>query len=195
MSTADKENEDIENPKKRTKQAPIPPTRTTSRKVAPSQVLSPRSANSRTIPRSPVRPTTAATTKSFLARPISPLKPVAPVPSGGAAGILTNMVEKAKTRGAAVKKTTEASTAVGRGRKPVAPAASAPRVGRPRTSIISESSESSNSTIVRKPVPVAKKEPVKRTVMGAIRGMGTKKGPAVPPKSTAPAGRVLRKRN
>lgn len=107
------------------------------------------------------------------------------------------MVEKAKTRGgAAAKKATEVSTATGRAKR-IAAAAPAPRVGRGRTSIISESSESSNSTVVRKIVAPVKKEPAKRTVMGTLRGMGTKKAPAVPAKTAvaAPAGRVLRKRN
>jgi hypothetical protein len=125
------------------------------------------------------------------------MKLTGPIPAGGAAGILTSMVEKAKTRGvAASKKATEASSAVGRGRRPAVPTtASAPKVGRVQTSMISESSESSTSTVVRKPILPTKKEPVKKTMMGAIRGIGARKPPVVPPKSTAPAGRVLRKRN
>ncbi|KAH7398062.1 Borealin N terminal-domain-containing protein [Cadophora sp. MPI-SDFR-AT-0126] len=200
--SVDKENEDIENPKKRVRGPPIPPARTTSRaKMQASQVLSPRSANSRTLPRSPIRP--ASPTKSLLARPISPLKPTAPVPSGGAAGILTNMVEKAKsTRAGAARKVTaeKAAPAAGRGRR-AAPPASAPTVGRGRASTISESSESSNATIVRKPVPApTKKAPVKKTVMSTIKGMGSqKKMPAASKASAAPTtaagGRVLRKRN
>ncbi|PVH78920.1 hypothetical protein DL98DRAFT_516416 [Cadophora sp. DSE1049] len=202
--SVDKENEDIENPKKRIRGPPIPPARTTSRaKIQPSQVLSPRSANSRTLPRSPIRP--ASPTKSFLARPVSPLKPSAPVPSGGAAGILTNMVEKAKsTRAGTARKVTAekpapAAVGAGRGRR-AAPPASAPTVGRGRASTISESSESSNATIVRKPVAVPKKAPVKKTVMSTIKGMGSqKKMPAASKASAAPTtaagGRVLRKRN
>ncbi|KAH6723613.1 Borealin N terminal-domain-containing protein [Leptodontidium sp. 2 PMI_412] len=199
--SVDKENEDIENPKKRVRGPPIPPARTTSRaKIQPSQVLSPRSANSRTLPRSPIRPASPA--KSFLARPVSPLKPSAPVPSGGAAGILTNMVEKAKSTraGAARKVTAEKPATIGAGRgKRTAPAASAPTVGRGRASTISESSESSNATIVRKPVPAPKKAPVKKSVMSTIKGMGSqKKMPAASKASAAPTaagGRVLRKRN
>ncbi|KAK0103219.1 hypothetical protein ONS95_005253 [Cadophora gregata] len=206
--SVDKENEDIENPKKRIRGAPIPPARTTSRpgaRIQPSQVLSPRSANSRTLPRSPIRP--ASPTKFLLARPISPLKPTAPVPSGGAAGILTNMVEKAKSSraaaGAARKVTAEkaapATVGAGRGRR-AAPSAAAPTTGRGRASTISESSESSSATtIVRKPVAAAKKVPVKKTVMSTIKGMGSqKKMPAASKASAAPTtagGRVLRKRN
>ncbi|KAF8851092.1 hypothetical protein BDZ45DRAFT_731134 [Acephala macrosclerotiorum] len=193
----DKENEDIENPKKRTRGAPVPPTRTTSKaKIQPSQVLSPRSANSRTLPRSPVaRPISPQ--KSFLARPISPLKPTAPAPAGGAAGILTNMVEKAKTTRATVtRKVPAESSAAGAGRgRRAAPAASALKVGRGRASTISESSDSSNTTVVRKPVA-----PAKKTMMSTIKGMGSQKKIPAAAKSTASTapvstGRVLRKRN
>jgi len=197
ISSGDKENEDIENPKKRTRGAPVPPARTTSRAKLQTQVLSPRSANSRTITRSPIRPSPS---KSNLARPVSPLKPAAPVPAGGAAGILTNMVEKAKsTRGAATRKAPEPAktTGVGRGKRAAAPAP-APRVGRGRASTISDSSDTSNSTVVRNPV-AAKKEPTKRTVMGTIKGMGgagaSKKVPAGKPEAKATGTRVLRKRN
>ncbi|CZR65866.1 uncharacterized protein PAC_15766 [Phialocephala subalpina] len=202
LDNMDKENEDIENPKKRTRGAPVPPARTTSKaKIQPSQVLSPRSANSRTLPRSPIaRPVSPQ--KSFLARPVSPLKPTAPAPSGGSAGILTNMVEKAKTTRATVtgKVTAESSTiGAGRGRR-AAPAASAPKVGRGRASTISESSDSSNTTVVRKPVALAKKAPAKKTMMSTIKGMGSQKKMPAAAKSTASAapvstGRVLRKRN
>lgn len=110
------------------------------------------------------------------------------------------MVEKAKsTRGAATRKAAEPakSTGVGRGKRAVAPAP-VPRVGRGRASTISDSSDGSNGTIVRKPV-AAKKEPVKRTVMGAIKGMGgagaSKKIAAGKPAAAATGSRVLRKRN
>jgi hypothetical protein len=198
----DKENEQIENPKKKVRGGPAPPQRTASRsQVNPSQVLSPRSANSRTLPHSPIRPLPA---KSGLARPVSPLKPTAPVPSGGAAGILTNMVEKAKaTRGTATRKAAEpkpaTTRATGRGRATPAPPP-VKRATRGRGSTISDSSEGSNATVVKKPV-VAKKEPVKRTVMGTLRGMGAagKKAaaakPATAPTAASTGGRVLRKRN
>lgn len=198
----DKENEDIENPKKRIRGAPHPPERTTSRvNLKPDQVLSPRSANSRTYPKSPVR-STAPTGKSLLARPISPLKATAPVVTGGAASILTNMVEKAKaTRGAATRKATEVTAAAGIGRgKRAAAVAPVPRV--PRGRAASDSSNNSGSTVIRKNAPPAKKAAVpvaKRTVMNTIKGIGagatSKKAPG--PKTAAPVtgGRVLRKRN
>lgn len=197
----DKENEDIENPKKRPRGPPQPPSRTTSRaNIKPSQVLSPRSANSQTHQRSPIRPTTAQG-KSFLARPISPLKPSAPVPSGGAASILTNMVEKAKTTrsAAATRKGTDTSITggIGRGKRAVAPAPP-PKGGRGRAA--SDSSNTSGSTVIRKAAvaPPKKPAPAKRTVMSTIKGMGggatSKKAPG-PKTVAAPPGRVLRKRN
>jgi hypothetical protein len=191
----DKENADIENPKKRAR-GPVPAERTTSRnKVPASQVLSPRSANSRTLPGSPIRPTTPG--KAHLARPVSPLKPLPPAPPGGAAGILTNMFEKAKaSRGApAPRKVTEtpAVGGIGRGKRTAAPAAP-PRVGRGRAT--SDSSDGSSTTIIKKAVPPAKKAapPPKKTVMSTIKGIGgsTKRAPAA---KTPAAGRVLRKRD
>jgi hypothetical protein len=199
MSSTDKENEDIENPKKRPRGPPNPPARTTS-KIEPSQVLSPRSANSRTLPRSPLRPSPS---KSMLARPISPLKPTAPVPTGGAAGLLSSMVERAKTTRAtaAARKVTATSNTsstagVGRGKR-AAPAAAAPKVGKGRASNTSESSDGSTGTTIvnKKPVP-AKNAPVKKTVMGTIKGMGSmKKIPAAKAAAAPTGGRVLRKRN
>ncbi|ESZ90502.1 hypothetical protein SBOR_9114 [Sclerotinia borealis F-4128] len=54
-ASLDKEN-NIENPKKRQKAAPILPERTTARvNMNPKQILSPRSANSRTLPASPLK--------------------------------------------------------------------------------------------------------------------------------------------
>jgi hypothetical protein len=191
----DKENEDIENPKKRAR-APIPGERTTSKnKVPASQVLSPRSANSRTLPGSPIRRTTPR--KAHLSRPVSPLKPLPPAPPGGPAGILTNMVEKAKaSRGPTqVRKGAETPAAGGIGRgKRTGPPPAQPRVGRGRAA--SASSDGSSTTIVRKPVAAAKKAapPPKKSVMSTIKGIGGGSRKATATK-TATAGRVLRKRD
>jgi Nbl1 / Borealin N terminal len=78
---SDKEN-NIDMPKKRTKTTmagsseagPVRATRTASRKVDPSKVLSPKSHNSRQLPQSPFKQPTSPG-KSYLARPISPVKP------------------------------------------------------------------------------------------------------------------------
>jgi hypothetical protein len=198
----DKENDDISNPKKRTKAAPA--ARAASRTKQPAdQVLSPRSANSRTAPqaRSPIRPptSTASPGKSYLARPVSPMKPMPPISTDGAAAIVTNMVEKAKsTRATATRKVTATSTitaaAASRSRKQTGVPPPAPRVRRGRPSNSSESSDASQrTTIVTKPA-AAKKEPVRRTVMGTIKGITATKKTAAAPKPV-PAGRVLRKRD
>ncbi|OBT73375.1 hypothetical protein VF21_07684 [Pseudogymnoascus sp. 05NY08] len=183
----DKENEDLSNPKKRTKAAPAP--RVASRTKQADQVLSPRSANSRNAPqpRSPIRPPTN------LARPASPVKLL---PPGGGASYLTNMVEKAKSsRAAATGASKTGTSAVGRPKKPVAAAAPAPRARRGRPSNSSESSDASARTTIVNRAPAAKKEPAKRTVMGALKSMGAKKTAAAPAASRpAPAGRVLRNR-
>jgi hypothetical protein len=114
------------------------------------------------------------------------------------------MVEKAKTtRGGATRMATDTSATssntnagAGRGKRTI-PTASAPKVGRGRA--ISDTSDSSTTTVVRKPA-VAKKVALakeKKTVMSSIKGIGSqKKLPASKP-AAAPAtgGRVLRKRN
>ncbi|TAQ87377.1 hypothetical protein B7494_g4293 [Chlorociboria aeruginascens] len=205
ISSTDKENEDIENPKKRVKGVPVPPERTTSRAKLQTQVLSPRSANSRTLPRSPIR-APGSPGKSLLVRPMSPLKPMPPITAGGPVGILTNMVEKAKSsRAAAARKVTnisESSTStVGAGRgKRTAANAILPKTSRGRA-ISDSSNASTKTTVVRK--PVAKKEPAKeaakRTVMSTIKGMSATASKKTLPakKAIAPVtgGRVLRKRN
>ena len=87
-------------------------TRAASRTVKPANVLSPRSHNSRTLPRSPVKDHTTSPlkptspTKSYIARPISPLKPASPLKSAASAATSAisaaahGMMEHAK-RGAA----------------------------------------------------------------------------------------------
>lgn len=198
--STDKENQGIEVPKKRIKGEPAMPLAKSTTRLPPSpSVLSPRSANSRTLPRSPIRPVSPQ--KSFLARPISPMKPTAPVQAGGASGILTSMVEKAKsTRNAAVRKVTAEkvpTSTIGRGRKAVA-ASMAPPPSRGR---VSDSSDASAGTVItRKPVPVKKAAPIKKSVMGTLKGMASQKKVPVAAKpavtaGAATGGRVLRKRN
>jgi hypothetical protein len=117
------------------------------------------------------------------------------------------MVEKAKRGAAATRKATGTKPAVptaaaaGRGRRTVATQGPKPAVGKGRASNTSESSEASAATVVRKLAAPMKKEPVKKTVMSTIKGMGAqkKKAPAATTtkgSTVAPAGgRVLRKRN
>jgi len=189
---SDKENDDLSNPKKRAK-AQVPPQ---NKRLQPDQVLSPRSANSRTLPRSPVR-SALSPGKSYLARPVSPLKPMGPAVTGGAAGILTNMVEKAKsTRATAARKTaasSSASSTAGAGRGKKVPQVATAKVGRGRASNSSQSTDAGSGTTVATKNTAPTKSPVKKTVIGTIKGMGgtaTKK-PAAP--KAAPT-RVLRKR-
>ncbi|KAL1874001.1 hypothetical protein VTK73DRAFT_607 [Phialemonium thermophilum] len=200
----------------------------------PTQVLSPTSSNSRVMPRDR---TATSPGKSLIARPVSPAKT-----SGSAANILSSMVEKARSTRAtgATRNATATSTASSsngstvpatRTRRGGAPGtttttksagATASRNGAPsrqtrRASGVSESSERSNSTVVRKRTvargtaavaatssrAAAPASSAKRTVMGTIRkgvtGGATRKAPtakAPAPAAAPPAGtgRVLRKR-
>ncbi|KAH6685239.1 Borealin N terminal-domain-containing protein [Plectosphaerella plurivora] len=191
----DKENQvgDIDNPKKKHRAGHGPASAITDA----AQILSPTSINARYVPRDRAPQSPA---KSHVARPASPVKPP---PSVARAG----MTSAAGTRPAPMRKTTTSSTAssaVGttantRTRRVAAPAK--PPVPRPATRTarrISDSSDGSTSTVVKKTVaaPVSK-----RTVMGTIRkgvtGGATKKAAAAPkaaPASTAGSTRVLRKR-
>src|SRR5450432_382225 len=195
----DKENDDLSNPKKRVK-GPVPAQNPSRARLQPDQVLSPRSANSRTLPRSPVRPALSPG-KSYLARPVSPYKSMGPPPASGTAGLLTNMVEKAKsTRATASRPVTASSSSssssgVGRGRRAPQPAPAA-KAGKGRASNSSQSTDASSGTAIVSKATGGYKSPVKKAVMGAVKGMKatTAKKP-VTGKAAAPATRVLRSRN
>jgi hypothetical protein len=112
---SDKENDDnasqsidamptLKNPKR--VKAGGPASRAASRTAKPTSVLSPKSHNSRTLPRSPIKECTSpAKPHSYLARPTSPLKPASPLKTAASAATsaisasLHGMVEHAK-RGA-----------------------------------------------------------------------------------------------
>lgn len=112
---SDKENDDIptqpagtmpplKNPKRA--KAGGPTSRATSRTAKPTSVLSPKSHNSRTLPRSPIKEYPSPTKPhSYMARPTSPLKPASPLKTAASAATsaisasLHGMVEHAK-RGA-----------------------------------------------------------------------------------------------
>ncbi|MCJ1263122.1 hypothetical protein MMC22_002992 [Lobaria immixta] len=90
MENADKENaishvESLPNPKKRTKAAVGARTRQATN---PSTVLSPKSSNSRTLPRSPTRPL-GSPQKPYISHPASPLKPMPPFKSASPAKAAT----------------------------------------------------------------------------------------------------------
>ncbi|KAH8820298.1 Borealin N terminal-domain-containing protein [Xylogone sp. PMI_703] len=186
--STDKENEGIENPKKRTRAPPA--VRPPSRALQSSRVLSPKSSNSRAPPpQSPVRPALTSQRPNF-ARPVSPMKPPASIP--GRSGALSSMAEPAKsTRTTGTTKSTGARSVAGsvRGRKP---AITATRSVRTASNASDTSHGSNGTTIVRKPI-TTKKEPVKKP-MGSVRGTGT----TTAKKAASERGtisRTLRKRN
>ncbi|KAM0322840.1 hypothetical protein ACHAQA_009181 [Verticillium albo-atrum] len=209
----DKENQGIDNPKKKHRGGPAG----ISTIPEAAQILSPTSTNARYLPReralvSPSKPT--------FARPASPTKPPTTARSA-----LTNMVERAKAaRPAPTRKTTTSSTASSASNAPApapattartrraAPAATKPPQVRPATRTgrrISESSDGSTATVVKKPAAskAASAPGTKRTVMGTIRkgvasstakkaaaAAATAAAPKSAPASTAGSTRVLRKR-
>lgn len=206
MDSADKENnadsiETIPNPKKRAKMT----TNTKSRQATnPSTVLSPKSANSRTLPQSPVRPELKSPQKIYFAHPTSPLKPISPVkmasPAKAAAAAATanlaSMVnEKAKPgrpKAAAGRKASNPTTskaAPGRPKRGAHVAKDAEDV-RKVSNESTISSISTGTTIVKNArkatTAAAKKNDIE------VRAVGKKvaAGAAMPP----PGRRVLRKR-
>lgn len=207
-SFSDEENDEVSNPKKRSKPSPdpVPGPSAAARTKEPVKALSPRPANTSSRPttatstNSPIRPPTSKLvqpTKSYLARPAAASKAPSPIkPQGGAATMLNSLVTKAKaSRSASTRKITPASTttasAAARARKQTAVPPPVPRATRARTSNTSESSANSHgTTIVRKPVPIsktapAKKEPVKREPVkkaapakGSVRGTAATRKPS-----------------
>jgi len=205
MESADKENTvgpvpDIPNPKKRTKVAKGPSRQVTN----PSSVLSPKSANSRTFPQSPVRPTLCSPQKPYLSHPASPLKHFSPikivspakVATAAATASLASMVgEKSKAgrpkAGTTRKASNPTTTKVGntRARRGAGPTHE-PEDVRKASNTSNLSSVSIATTIVNN----AKKAPTaasrKRDV--GVRAVGKKV--ATGTEAPAPARRVLRKR-
>lgn len=197
---------------KKTRGKTAAPTRATSRTTKPAYVLSPRSHNSRTLPRSPIKDHTSpikstSPAKSFIARPISPLKPGSPLKSAASAATSAitaaahGMMEHAKrgatttagklSRTASREKaaTSAATTAAAANTKgtmlpPPRPAPSAPSSPQRTTSQSSNttsssemSSTSTNTTVITK-AKRAVRAPAKTTVA---------KGSTVTAKKTAAA--------
>ncbi|KAI9766561.1 MAG: hypothetical protein M1835_007169 [Candelina submexicana] len=208
LTSADKENaltEDLSLPKKRAKTTAS--TRAASRtKIQPSQVLSPKSSNSRTLPHSPIRPVMSPS-KSFLARPVSPLKPTAPAMTA-----LAGMVQKARTTRATGRKPTPAAPATmaaaaavtaagGRVKRGAAvrPLTTQAAAATARDRAASNSSEISNATTVvttkSKKAVATKRAPAANKAV-AVSATGKKVAASVAKIEGPPAGRrVLRKRN
>ncbi|KAL8294087.1 hypothetical protein RB601_001582 [Gaeumannomyces tritici] len=220
IAGGNKENMDINSPKKRMRASPAPDVMHN-----PSQVLSPTSSNTRIAPRKRGVVTTASTAPASPAKPqIS--RPPSPVKKASGGTLISNMVEKARSTraAAATRKATTSSTASSasaaaqrtrRGATATTAAAAARATAPSRTarrvSGISESSDGSTSTVVRKrvgaaaaPARPATAAATKRTVMGTIKkgvaGATTRKAPAKTAAAPASAatttstGRVLRKR-
>lgn len=206
MKSADKENnaqslEAIPNPKKRAKMTATAKSRQATN---PSTVLSPKSANSRTLPQSPIRAELNSPQKSHFAHPTSPLKSISPIKlaspaktaAAAATANLASMVnEKAKPgrpKAAPSRKAsnpTTTKTALGRPKRG-ADVAKEPEDVRKVSNQSNISGISANTTIVKNerkaPGAAAKKGNV------GVRAVGKKvtAGTGMPP----PARRVLRKR-
>ncbi|RMX97242.1 hypothetical protein D0867_12853 [Hortaea werneckii] len=200
ISTADdKENaelppNDLPNPKKRTKTATTaaantkPASRTASRKVpAPPGILSPRSHNSRTLPKSPIKPTGEKEPSKFL----SPTKS-------------TTTTSRAQQQPNSKRPVSRTSTATTRR-----------SAGSTGTTIVKSSSSAASQNQAPAPAPVVKKGPGRPTTAkqsavstaaaktAAAAGVGGKKGAAAKKENLAPGagtagtggtGRTLRKR-
>jgi hypothetical protein len=212
---SDKENihVDLDMPKKRTKvmatsstTSLAPPAsrggRVTSRKVDPSKVLSPKSHNSRQLPQSPLK-APASPGKSYLARPISPIKPGTVAMATASLASMVGPVEPARSvRGRPkLQPATAASTGTARGRKgagamgPPVP----PKQGRSRA--ISNSSDNSNTSSATT-VVTKKAAPARKGFVGKMTGIAsaagkkatTKKESVPAPSAMGTGGRVLRAR-
>ncbi|RMX88528.1 hypothetical protein D0868_14802 [Hortaea werneckii] len=210
ISTADdKENaelppNDLPNPKKRAKTAATtaantkPASRTASRKVpAPPGILSPRSHNSRTLPKSPIKPTGEKEPSKFL----SPTKATTTTAAGGPGSRAPSRAQQQPPNSKQpVSRTSTATTRRS--------------AGSTGTTIVKSSSTASQNQAPA-PAPVVKKGPGRQATAkqsavstaaaktAAAAGVGGKKGAAAKKENLAPGagtagtggtGRTLRKR-
>jgi hypothetical protein len=172
-SSVQQSQQDLANPKKRAKTTAAANTkaaRTASRKVVPSTVLSPKSHNSRTLPRSPFKPAGNAPEKPTI-RPASPAKSI-PIPGKRTAS-------RTAKRGAAAGPGSENDA----GRSSEASNTSA------GTTIVHKPAPKGRTAAKKAPATTTKAA----TGTAAKRGAAAKKE-NIPP-TTAAAGRSLRKRN
>lgn len=167
--------------------------------VRPTQVLSPTSSNSRLAHRE------TSPRKAPLSRPGSPLKGNGQSRSATAINALTNMVEKAKAARAAGSRkattttsTSRPATAISNKTRPVTTSRNQPsrpptRVGR-RLSNASDTSQSSTTTVVRKPTGTkATASSARKAITSSVRKAttSTKTSGTL---QTSSSGRILRKR-
>jgi hypothetical protein len=200
MIGSDKENQgsNIEMPKKRSRVAAVPKSaaatqaaRTGSRKVNPSQVLSPKSNNSRTLPHSPLKPSMNST-KYYASRPASPVKP-----HNAAGASAMPPPEKPRTvKQKATPTKAAAPTAAQRNKRGAAPLANPrPVTNRIASDSSTTSAMSTGTTIVTKTAAPKKGMMSKMQGMASAAGrrvVGVKKEAAVAPAETGR--RVLRSR-
>ncbi|RKF54585.1 hypothetical protein GcC1_210033 [Golovinomyces cichoracearum] len=194
----DKENNhDLGNTPKRSRRSPH---QNSPSRIPASQVLSPRSANSRLHSQSPVR--LAPPENPGSAYSISPQKSNLKATTVGSTTVSRNVASKIDPKRkphATQKSGIDSSRGTGRGKR--LPAAStALRSGRGRISVGSQNSNSSSNTVrkilpVRKPPIKEKQAQTKRGVIGTIKAIGGQRKPTTDktPADTT-SGRVLRKR-
>ncbi|TQS35618.1 hypothetical protein Golomagni_03956 [Golovinomyces magnicellulatus] len=194
----DKENNhDIGNTPKRSRRSPH---QNSPSRIPASQVLSPRSANSRLHSQSPVR--LAPPEKPGSAYSISPQKQNLKATTLGTNTISRNVASKIDPKRKPIstqKSSIDSSRGTGRGKRLPA-TATALRSGKGRVSVVSQNSNSSSNTVrkilpVRKPPLKEKQTQTKRGVIGTIKAIGGQRKPTTdkPPSDTT-SGRVLRKR-
>jgi hypothetical protein len=176
MIGSDKENQgsNIEMPKKRSRVAAVPKSaaatqaaRTGSRKINPSQVLSPKSNNSRTLPYSPLKPSMNST-KYYASRPASPVKSHNAV---GASGMPPPEKPRTTKQKATTTKAAAGSTAAQRNKRVVAPVANPRPVNNRIASDSSTTSAMSTGTTI-----VTKTAAPKKGMMSKMQGMASAAG-------------------
>ncbi|KAF4477554.1 hypothetical protein CGGC5_v013788 [Colletotrichum fructicola Nara gc5] len=178
MTGGDKENERIVNPKKKHRAGP------SATALSSSQILSPTSFNTRSLIRDRPLSSPSKSHAKKTSRPAAQ-RALASSTNSSNASAPVNASAPATTRTKRANTTTAAK----------APSRPATRTGKR----VSDSSEGSTGTVVKKTAAAAPTT-TKRTVMGAIRkgvGAATTRKPAAPksaPASTAGSTRVLRKR-
>ena len=178
----------ISNPKKRTK---VSSNLDKRRAPNPSTVLSPKSANSRTLPQSPIRPALGSPMKSFTSHPASPLKAMASPAKAAMAPLASQVTEKARPGRpkSAASKTAASKAAAGRKKREAENALEQEGL-RTVSSTSNSSAVSTGTTIVKNMKKKQTAGPAKKGV--GVKAVGKKVAGAADP---APAGRrVLRKR-
>jgi hypothetical protein len=182
---------------------PVRGARNTSRKVDPSKILSPKSHNSRQLPQSPFKQPTSPG-KSYLARPISPVKPGTVAAATASLASLVAPAEKPRPVGRPPAKQPAGATGSLRGRRPaaaaivMAPPPVPPKAGR-RRAASSSSDTSTGTTVVKTKKAPAKKNVIEKMASGIAtsaskRAAALKKETVPAPSAVGTGGRVLRTR-